>query len=419
MAASEAQAREQRTRAGMVVFLLAVAIFINALDRGNFSTAAPLIKGELNLSNTEIGLLTSAFFWAYVPGHAASGWLVERFSAYNVLALGLAIWSVATVLTGFAGGFAALLVLRVILGISESCALPASSKLLAMVIPQDRLASANAWNGVGLMMGNGVGIFVGGLLMAKLGWPALFFTFGGLSLLWLIPWLRVKQPEPLAHPEPVSAETTPSFAEMLSKREMWGAMIGHFSGNYSYFLVLSWLPLFLVRQHGFSITTMAWLGGAVYLIAAVVGVIGARISDRLIREGANPGLVRRRTVEFSGVFALGCMLLCAAGNPWFAVAGLLGYGISSGLGYFSLFSIGQTLGGPRAAGKWIGLQNGFAGLAGILSPIITGYSIDATGDYRVAFLIAAAIAVVGLASWVLIVRDIRPVQWSTPGKVSS
>lgn len=398
--------------AGRIVFLLAIGIFINALDRGNFSTAAPLIKGDLNLTNGQIGLLISAFFWAYVPGHAVSGWLVERFSAYRVLALGLAVWSLATILTGFAGGFASLLVLRVVLGLSESCAFPASSKLLAMYIPADRLASANAWNGVGLMLGNGVGIFVGGLLMATLGWPALFFIFGGMSLLWLIPWLRVKQPEPLEHHEPVSAATTPSFAEMLSKREMWGAMIGHFAGNYSYFLVLSWLPLFLVRQHGFSIVTMAWLGGAVYLIGSVTGVIGARFSDKLIRGGANVGLVRRRTIEISGIVALFCMLLCAMNNPRLAVVGLLVYGVTNGLGYFSLFSIGQTLAGPRAAGKWIGLQNGFGGVAGIVSPIITGYSIDATGDYRAAFLIAAAIAVVGLLSWMLIVRKVEPIKWS-------
>ncbi|MFM5906229.1 MAG: MFS transporter, partial [Novosphingobium sp.] len=315
--------------------------------------------------------------------------------------------------TGFAGGFASLLVLRVVLGLSESCAFPASSKLLALYIPQDRLASANAWNGVGLMMGNGIGLFAGGLLVASLGWPALFFVFGGLSLLWLIPWLRVKQPAPLEHHEPVSADTTPSFAEMLSRREMWGAMIGHFAGNYSYFLVLSWLPLFLVRQHGFSLVTMAWLGGAVYLIASIVGLVGARISDRMIAGGAHVGMVRRRTIELSGLVALGCMLLCAMGNPWLAVAGLLGYGVANGLGYFSLFSIGQTLGGPRAAGKWIGLQNGFAGLAGIVSPIVTGYSIDATGDYRVAFLIAAGVAVAGLLSWMAIVRKVEPVRWST------
>ena len=101
-----------RRTAGTLVALLALAIFINALDRGNFATAAPLIKDELRLSNTQIGVLLSAFYWTYVPGHVLSGWLAERINAYRTLALGLTLWSLATLLTGFAGGFAVLLVLR-------------------------------------------------------------------------------------------------------------------------------------------------------------------------------------------------------------------------------------------------------------------------------------------------------------------
>ena len=82
------------------------------------------------------------------------------------------------------------------------------------------------------------------------------------------------------------------------------------------------------------------------------------------------------------------------------------------IGFFSLYSIGQTLAGPRAAGKWVGLQNGFAGLSGVISPIVTGYSIDATGDYRVAFLVAAAITMIGMANWLFVVRRIEQIAWS-------
>ncbi|MEJ6012003.1 MFS transporter [Novosphingobium aquae] len=407
-------ARDQRAMANRVVTLLALAIFINALDRGNFSTAAPMIKGDLGLTNGEMGVLISAFFWTYVPGMAASGWLVERWGAYRVLAAGLAVWSLATILTGFAGGFVSLLVLRVVLGLSESCAFPASSKLLAMYIPPERLATANAWNGVGLMMGNGVGILLGGLLMAWLGWHALFFVFGGLSLLWLIPWLRIRQPEALPHADPDTPDTAPPFAEMLARREMWGAMLGHFFSNYAYFLVLSWLPLFLVRQHGYSIVTMAWLGGAVYVIASLSGLVFGKMADRLVAGGTDPGKVRRFFVQASMVVAVLCMLACATGVPELAIAGLLAYGLSNGLGYFSIMSIGQTLAGPRAAGKWMGLQNGFAGLAGMISPVVTGFSIDATGDYRIAFLIAAALAVAGMAAWGVIIPRIAPLAWKRP-----
>ena len=411
MASIPAKPEGRRSSAAPVVILLSLAIFINALDRGNFSTAAPLIKGDLRLSNAQIGVLISAFFWTYVPGHALTGWLIDKINAYRTLTIGLTLWSLATFMTGFAGGFATLMLLRLLLGLAESTAFPVCSKLLALYIPHDRLASANAWNGVGLMMGNGAGIFIGGMLVATLGWHALFFIFGAVSLLWLVPWLRVKRPEPI-HSAPDAPDHAPSFAEMLSKREMWGAMIGHFCGNYSYFIVLSWLPLFLVKQQGFSIETMAWLGGAVYLIAALVGLVGARMTDRVIAGGANVGRIRKRIVVASGVIAVLCMLLCATGQPMLAVAGLLTYGVANGLGFFSIYSIGQTLAGPRAAGKWVGLQNGFAGLSGVISPIVTGFSIDATGDYRVAFLVAAAITVIGMLNWLFVVRKIEQIAWS-------
>jgi MFS family permease len=398
--------------AGTLVFLLALAIFINALDRGNFSTAAPLIKDELQLTNSEIGVLISAFFWTYVPGHFLAGWLSERLDAYRTLALGLLIWSIATLLTGFAAGFAVLLALRLLLGLGESAAWPASSKLLALHVPGERLASANAMTGAGLNLGNGIGILLGGLVIAQYGWRALFFVFGVLSLVWLVPWLRLKRPQPLVPADGSSGHgPAPSFRTMLGKREMWGAALGHFCNNYPYFLVLSWLPLYLVKQQGYSIVAMAWLGGAVYLLSAVFGVIGARIADRWIRRGGSTNRVRKTMVLACLMVALGCMLACAFGGPSLAVAGLLAFSVANGLGAFSVFSIGQSIAGPRCAGKWIGIQNGFAGLSGVIGPLLTGWSIDATGSYRVAFLIAAAVIVAGMVCWGLVVRRVEPLDW--------
>ena len=399
--------------AGTLVVLLALAIFINALDRGNFSTAAPLIKDQLKLSNSEIGVLISAFFWTYVPGHFLSGWLSERINAYRTLALGLLVWSVATLLTGLASGFAMLLVLRLLLGLGESAAWPASSKLLAMHVPGDRLASANALTGAGLMLGNGAGILLGGLMIAQFGWRALFFVFGAISLMWLVPWLRLKRPQPLA---PVDGQgayhgPAPGFRIMLSKREMWGTALGHFCSNYAYFLVLSWLPLYLVKQQGYSIVAMAWLGGTVYLLSAVFGIIGARLADRWIARGDSVNSVRKTMILTSLAVGLGCMLACAFGSPEIAVAGLLAYSVANGLGAFSVFSIGQTLAGPRCAGKWVGIQNGIAGLSGVIGPLLTGWSIDATGNYRVAFLVAAGIIVIGMICWGLVVRKVEPIDW--------
>ena len=396
-----------------LVLLLALAIFINALDRGNFSTAAPLIKDQLHLTNSQIGVLISAFFWTYVPGHFLSGWLSERIDPYRTLALGLLVWSVATLLTGFAVGFAMLLGLRLLLGLGESAGWPASSKLLAMHVSGEKLASANAMTGAGLNLGNGVGILLGGLMVAQFGWRALFVVFGALSLLWLVPWLRLKRPAPMAHADGqiIDHGPAPSFAIMLGKREMWGTALGHFCSNYPYFLVLSWLPLYLVKQQGYSIVAMAWLGGAVYLLSAIFGVIGAHIADRWIVRGGSQNSVRKTMVLTSLVVALGCMLACAFGSPQVAVLGLLAFSLANGLGAFSVFSIGQTIAGPSCAGKWIGIQNGVAGMSGVIGPLLTGWSIDQTGNYRIAFLIAAGVIVVGMVCWGLVVRKVEPLAW--------
>lgn len=397
--------------AAPLVAMIALAIFIHALDRGNFATAAPLIKDDLQLTNTQTGVLLSAFFWTYVPGHLLAGWLIEKLTAARALALALALWSLATVLTGLASGFAALLVLRLLLGLGESAGFPASSKLLAEQLPPEKLGTANGLVGAGLMLGNGLGVLLGGLILASLGWQALFFVFGGLSLLWLLPWtILTRRRIALVVPDrPVAP--APSYREMLGRRETWAAMLGMFCSNYPYFIVLSWLPLYLVKQQGFSIAAMAWLGGLVYLLGALINLFGGPYVDRLIERGADAPRLRKGVVLASSAIAVLCMLACALGDTRTAVAGLIAYSLAIGLGPIGTFTVGQTLGGPRGAGKWIGLQNGTGGLSGVVGPLATGILIDATGDYRVAFLFAAAVSAAGLFFWGVMIRRVEPIAW--------
>ena len=130
-----------------VVPLLAIAVFINYVDRGNLATAAPLIKDQLHLSSTQIGVLVSAFFWSYVPAQILVGWVADRINPYRTLAVGLALWSIATALSGVATGFAMLISLRLLLGLGESAAFPCSSKLLAqhLLLGQARRCQRADW----------------------------------------------------------------------------------------------------------------------------------------------------------------------------------------------------------------------------------------------------------------------------------
>src|SRR5689334_10738811 len=108
----------------LVLILLALSVFINYIDRGNLSIAAPLLKEELTISDSQLGLLLSAFFWTYALFQIVSGWLVDRFNVNWVIAGGFFLWSAATAATGLITGFAALMVLRLILGMGESVAYP-------------------------------------------------------------------------------------------------------------------------------------------------------------------------------------------------------------------------------------------------------------------------------------------------------
>jgi MFS family permease len=399
-----------------VVPLLALAVFINYVDRGNLATAAPLIKDELHLSSTQIGLLLSAFFWSYMPGQILASWLAEKINAYRTLALGLAVWSLATAATGLVSGFAALMVLRVILGIGESAAFPCSSKLLAQHLPHHKLGAANGLIGVGLALGPAFGTLFGGLLMARLGWREVFLLFGLVSLVWLVPWLLSTRKASAEAAEHLAASgPAPSFWAILAKREAWGASLGHFANNYAFYFVISWLPLYLVKARGFSVTQMAQIGGVIYVVYAASSFSVGWLTDRWMQAGASANLARKTTIIAGLIIVAAAMLGCVAGDARMSVASLIVAGFGFGFGTPNIFAIGQTLAGPLAAGKWVSVQNVAGSLAGIVAPIVTGLVVDRTGQFYWAFVVAAGMAMLGVVGWGLMIRKIEPVAWAAPG----
>jgi MFS family permease len=398
----------------LIVPLLALAIFINYVDRGNLATAAPLLKAELSLSAAEIGVLISAFFWAYTPGLVLAGWLADRFNAYLTLAVGLAIWSLATLLTGLAGSIAVLLALRVLLGVGEAAAFPCSSTIIARHVPAHKLGAANALTLVGLSMGPAVGIFFGGHLMAGLGWRGVFVLFGAVSLLWLIPWLIATRKLSAAPPH-ADAASGPSFRDILARRELWGASLGHFAINFGFYFVVSWMPLYLVQAQGYTVPEMANLGGAIYLVYAAAAYGSGWLSDRWIGTGATVNRVRKTFFMATLVLSAAGLLACAVLPPSAAIASLFVVAVGLGAVGPHIFASAQTLAGPQGAGKWVGVQNAFGNFAGILGPIITGIIVDRTGGFEGAFVLAAAVTLTGVVGYGLIVSKIAPIQW-TPAK---
>lgn len=398
-----------RTTGNALVLLLGAAVFLNYVDRGAIAVAAPLMKGELGLTATQFGTAVSAFFWIYAPVQLVVGWLCDRFSVYRLMAWGVMLWAASTLLMGFVGGFLSLLVLRVILGVGESVVFPASGKIIARHVPAEGRGLANAWCAAGIALGPALGTLVGGMILATLGWRAIFIVFGLATLLWLAPWRRVV--DRLAVSGEDRREPMAPVGGLLRRWALWAVGIGHACGNYGFYFLLAWLPLFLVQQRGLSIAQMTMLATLGYAVQAVAAFALGALSDRWTRSGRSEETIRR------WMLALGQLLmaLCILGIGFsrdMAVVGLLLClaGVATASLSTNLYSVAQMFAGSRAAGTWIGIQNALGNISGIFGPIASGYLIDRSG-YDGAFFLAAAIAAFGGLWWIAAVPRISQVRF--------
>jgi MFS transporter, ACS family, D-galactonate transporter len=392
-----------------VLFLLSMAALINYIDRSNLSIAADLIKGELGLSDLQLGALLSAFFWTYGCMQIPAGWLVDRFDVKWVFACGFFVWSVATAATGILHGFVALIVVRVILGIGESIAFPSYSKILGTHFHESRRGGANAAIIAGLALGPAIGMLVGGTAVGRFGWRSFFLLLGLGSLLWLIPWLAW-MPRRTRVAAPVS-EAKVRIVDILRQRSAWGTCLGQFCINYCLYFLVTWLPSYLRRGRHFSMDEMARAGGSIFLIFAVSSLVSGKISDRWIAAGASPTRVRKALLGV-GSAGLGVCLMAAAVAPdAIFVWVLLMAGVFIGLSGGTCWTVTQTLAGPRVAGRWAGVQNFVGNFAGAVAPTLTGYLLGLTGQFYWPFVIAAAVSWIGALSWVIAVGPIEPVDW--------
>lgn len=391
-----------------VVGLLAAALFINYVDRGAVPTAARLIQDDLGLSVAQLGFLFSAFYMLYAPLQIPLGWLADRYGAWRMLAAGLALWGCATMLVGTAQSFAALLALRVVLGVGESTGFPCVSKLLATAVPPKDLGSANGIVAFGYLIGPAVGAYCGGLLMARYGWRAMFWIIGGLSLLWLLPWARMRPPRAAAG---ASVANPPTFRTVLRQLPLWGTSLGHFSSNYVFYFILNWLPFYLQKERGFSTIGMVSLTGAAYAANALSALLAGWAIDRFAVRSGRATLAYKSLMVAYHVGSVACMLVIALGTQSWAVAGIFVYQILSGISSPGIFAIAQILAGPTASARWVGIQNAIGNLPGIIAPALAGLLVAGTQHFTVAFVVAAAVSLVGLIGWVWMVRDVAPLRW--------
>ncbi len=388
--------------------LMGLSIFINYMDRGSLSIAAPMLKDELHLSAAQLGILLSAFFWTYAPFQLVSGWLVDRFDFRWVMAIGFFVWSSATAVTGVLHGFAALLAVRIVLGMGETVAYPTYSKILATDFGESHRGIGNALISAGWAWGPGFGIVAGGLLMSRFGWRPFFVVLGVTSLLWLWPWSRWTHASEVPR---TASRDCPGVLEILSQPSAWGTFISLFGSNYLVYFLLTWLPYYLVRERHFSMDTMAKVGGAAYFVLGLSGAASGWLADYWIASGGSPTRVRKSMTISGLVLSSIFLMLCAVAEPRAAVVLLILSTASFAMFASNHWAVTQSLAGPTAAGRWTGIENFVGNLTGILAPAVTGYVVDWTGNFFWAFAITTGMVLLAASAWFTLIGPVEPVVW--------
>src|SRR6266496_5131163 len=394
-----------------VLVLLAICLLINYVDRGNLSIAAPLLKNELGISASQLGILLSAFFWTYTAMLFVCGWFIDRFDPSRVLALGYLIWSLSTASPGIVHGFAMLLLMRLILGTGESVAFPCYSKILAHHLPEHYRGFANGAIIAGMKLGPAAGTLGAGLLMANYGWRPVFLGIGLLSLAWLPAWVKwMPSRETLVH----STGPSPRVIDILRKRPFWATAAGAFCCAYPLYFTITWLPFYLVHEQHLSLQHMVNIAALYYTVDAAAALATGCVTDFWIRRGFGAGLMRKTAMGLGWTTAAVGLLGCSSAGPHSYLAWLMVAGVGLGVGNANFWAFTQTLAGPRAVGRWAGLQNGFGNFAGIIGPALTGFTVDWTGHFQVALEITAGVCLLGVLVWLFLVGEFGQVNWVQP-----
>jgi MFS family permease len=391
----------------VLVLLLGISVLLNYVDRGAIGIAAPGMTSDLKLDPRAFGIVVSAFFWVYAPVQLVVGWLVDRFSVYRLIAAGVLVWAAATLATGFAEGFASLLVLRVMLGIGETIAFPGGSKIITQEIPANRRGLANAIMALGIALGPALGTFAGGLILANYGWRAIFIGFGAVTLVWLLPWSIVIPHH--SRPKPEARQSVP-LRPLVGRWSLWAMSIAHFASNYIFYFLLSWLPLFLTKSRGLPVREMTLIATLGYAAQAIAAISVGLWSDRWTTRGGSEAGIRRAMMIVGQLVAGAAVLGVAfARSPAEIAVSLCFAGVATGALSLNIYAVAQMFAGPRAAGSWVGFQNALGNLSGIVGPIITGIIVVEAG-YQTAFLVTAGVGFAGAVWWAVAVPKIEQIR---------
>ncbi|KRA84161.1 MFS transporter [Altererythrobacter sp. Root672] len=424
------QSSQRATKARLgILALISFATLLNYLDRAVMGVAAPSMTEELKISPEVMGLIFSAFSWTYAAAQIPGGIVLDRLGTRITYGASLLLWSVATFFHGIASNVGMLLGFRLALGVAEAPCFPCNSRILSTWFPQDERARANSVFAVGQYAGLAFFSPVLFWIVGAYGWRSLFFIAGGIGILFGLAMYglyrephqskRANQAE-LEHIKAggglavsASAPSEPfswsNVRRLLSQRQILGASIGQFCGNSTLVFFLTWFPTYLATERG-----MDWIKSGVYAvlpyIAASVGVLlGGYVSDVLLRRTASANIARKLPI------VTGLLLASTIIAANYVDDNLIIIAIMS-VAFFGqgMVNLGWTLISDVAPKQLIGLTGGVfnlcANLAGIVTPIVIGIIVGQTGSFYGALAFIGVLALVGAASYVFVIGDVKRIE---------
>jgi MFS transporter, ACS family, D-galactonate transporter len=392
-----------------IVGLLFTASLINYLDRAVISFALPLISRDFGLAAESKGLLLSSFFWSYALMQLPIGWSADRFNLRWLYAAAFAIWSLAQGLTGLANSFGLLLAFRILLGVGESVYLPGGTKIVSLMFaPKERGLPSGLFD-----FGTRTGLVVEGILvpwlLVCLGWRRTFLVLGFTALVWIVPWFSVFPRRIETAQSRVARVERPSRRGLrtLLNRNLLGICLGFFCFDYYWYVLVTWLPDYLVTVRRLSIVRAGFYASLAFFTFGIAEPIGGWIADSLIRRGWDETVTRKGMVTVA--FGMGVFLIAAmrTSHTGIAIALLMGASLV-GLATGNLLAILQSCAPTEAVGIWTGAENFAGNLAGIIAPLAVGFLIASFGSYAPGFELASVTLFAGILAYWFVVGELKP-----------
>ena len=414
-------------RRWVIASLLGFGVLVNYFDRVNISVSQEALHASFGITTITFGYLLSAYSWSYAAMQLPSGILLDRFGVRRIGRVSTFLWSLACFGSAIATGVTSFFAARLLLGVGEAPTFPGNSKAVGYWFPARERSLATACFDAAAKLGPAVGVPFVGLLLLHFGWRWSFAATGFISVFYfvLFYWVYRNPSEDKlltdverqfivsggAQPEGFGkAGKGASTAYLLSHRKVAGLVLGFASYNYTFYLLLTWLPSYLSAAlhvdllHSVLYTSVPWLFATLTDL-----VVGGWLVNWLIERGWDASLVRQIVLVVGTSFGLGILGAARAHTPasalfWISIS-IGGLSAASPVGW----SIPSLIAPPGSVGRLGGILNFGNQLSAIVAPIVTGYVVAATHSFAWAFVVATAFLLLGICGYLFLLGRIEPI----------